>query len=369
MMDCDIGVSGSRIDAMRQRGVDEGLPLHGTFELTQRCNFRCVHCYVLPNADPPANELTTADWLALAEEAAVAGCFSVLLTGGEPMLRPDFPEIYLGIRELGIHVMIFTNASKVSPRIIDVLRSAPPRLIETTVYGASPETYKAVTGRAEAYLEAMDGIARMREAGLPVALKTILMNPNKHDFEAIRAMGREGEHRVRYDAAIHARFPGDRGIQQYRLPPDELVELEARAVPELREEWDRTASRENEIAAAAAQSSAPPKLYTCAAGAISFYATATGMIQPCVSAARYAVPWRRGNLLDAFRQSRNAIRDAFAPTPYACTGCSAKPYCASCPAVADLETGDEGGVFPYACQIAHARRNHGLAEPVAKCPQ
>ena len=366
MKDCAIGTAHSRVDALRQRAREEGLPLHATLELTQRCNFRCVHCYVLPNAESPTKELTASDWLALAREAADAGCFSVLLTGGEPLLRPDFPEIYLGIRQMGIHVMIFTNASRVNQRLVDVLREAPPRLIEITIYGASPQTYAAVTGRAEGYLEAMQGIERLRAVGMPVALKTILMNPNKHDFAAIRTMRGAGERPVRYDAAIHARFPGDREIQQYRVPPAELVELESRLVPELRAEWERTAERE---AAPAAQTATPPgpaPLYTCAAGAISFYATATGMIQPCVSAARYGVQWRRGNLLAAFRRTRTAIQAASKPADYACTGCAALPYCASCPAVAELETGSECAVFPYACQVARTRQRRGIKKGLAR---
>ncbi|HOE36109.1 MAG TPA: radical SAM protein [Kiritimatiellia bacterium] len=365
MRDCDIGVGHSRVDAMRQRAREEGLPLHATLELTQRCNFRCVHCYVLPNAASPTKELTAGEWLALVKEAADAGCFSVLLTGGEPLLRSDFPEIYLGIRKMGIQVMVFTNASRVDQRIVEVLQEAPPRLIEITIYGASPQTYAAVTGRPEAYLEVMDGVQRLRDAGMPVALKTILMNPNKHDFATIRAMRGAGERQVRYDAAIHARFPGDGEIQQYRVPPAELVELEARHVPELQAEWERTAKREQTQAAKTAAAPGPQPLYTCAAGSISFYATATGMIQPCVSAARYGVQWRPGKLLAAFRQSRQAIQSAFKPAGYACTGCAALPYCASCPAVAELETGIETAVFPYACQVAKTRQRRGVEKELA----
>ena len=370
MRDCNIGTGGARVDAMRQRAREEGLPLHATLELTRRCNFHCVHCYVLPNAGPPAEELNAREWLALAREAADAGCFSILLTGGEPMLRPDFPEIYLGIRKMGVHVMIFSNASRVDQRVLNALCEAPPRLIEITIYGTSPKTYEAVTGRAEAYVEVMQGVQRLRDAGLPVALKTILMNPNKRDFEAIRAMRVEGERQVRYDAAIHARFPGDREIHQYRIPPEELVELESRLVPELREKWERTLQRESRMAEDTA--GVPPDerpLYTCAAGAISFYATATGMIQPCVSAVRYGVQWRPGHLLEAFRISRAAVQSVLQPADYACAGCEARSFCASCLAVAEWETGSESSVFPYACRVARVRHERGVAAIPEKIKQ
>lgn len=111
--DCGILTGGERLAAMRRRASAEGIPLQATLELTRRCSIRCAHCFVLPNAQPPDTELSTADWLALAQEAVDAGCYSFLLTGGEPMLRKDFIDIYLGIRNMGALVSIFTNATRV----------------------------------------------------------------------------------------------------------------------------------------------------------------------------------------------------------------------------------------------------------------
>ena len=218
--DCELPSGSARLDALRHRAANEGIPLHGTLALTHRCNLRCVHCYVLPNAKSPALELPAADWLALAREAAEAGCFSILLTGGEPLLREDFAEIYLGIRKLGMHAMLFTNATRVDRRILEMLGAAPPRLIEVTVYGASPETYERVTGRAAGYDEALRGISLLRAAGLPVRLKTVLMRGNQHDFETLRGLAAPGEPPLRYDAAIQPRFPGDAGAARTPVPPE-----------------------------------------------------------------------------------------------------------------------------------------------------
>lgn len=348
--DCDILSGMERLHAMRRRAAAEGLPLHGTFALTHRCNFRCVHCYVQPGARPPERELSTTEWLALAQEAADAGCFSILLTGGEPLVREDFAEIYLGIRKMGIHVMLFTNASRVDSRVVDALCTAPPRLIEVTVYGATPETYRRVTGRASAQAEAMDGIARLRAARLPVRLKTVLMQPNRHEFTAIRKLAAAGEPPVRYDAVIQPRFPGDAEIERLRIPPAEVVRLEAAAIPDLPEQWRAQQARQGKPKA-----SASPPLYACAAGGISFYVTADGRVQPCVSAVRHGVPHVRGKLLEAFRTGRRSIQAVRAPVAHPCVTCGDRIFCGSCPPIAELESGDETGVCAYACALAHAR--------------
>lgn len=355
--DCQILSGGERLLAMRRRASVEGIPLHATLELTRRCSIRCVHCYVLPNAKPPETELSTADWLALAREAADAGCYSMLLTGGEPLLRKDFADIYLGIRNMGVHVMIFTNATRVDERIVEILRSAQPMGIEVTVYGATPETYKRVTGRGEFYDDAMRGIARMRKAGLPVRLKTVLMQDNRHEFEAIRALAAEGERPVRFDSVIQPRFPGDKEMLRLRVPPAEVVELEFSAVPELAGQWRDLRKRYEKRTAAPTGT----PLYTCAAGIISFYVTAQGQMQPCVAASRYAVRYERGKLRDAFRTMRQAVRAPRAPVGYECTTCADRLFCGSCPPVAELETGDETNTCAYACAIAHLRARR-LAE-------
>ena len=348
--DCELPVAGTRIDAMRRRAVAEGLPLHGTFALTHRCNFRCVHCYIQPGARPPERELSTAEWLTLAQEAAEAGCFSILLTGGEPLLRADFSEIYLGIRKMGIHVMLFTNASLVDEQIIRTLQAAPPRLIEVTVYGASAETYQRVTGRAESFNHALRGIALLRQAGLPVRLKTVLMQPNRHDFLAIRALGQPDEPLVRYDAMIQARFAGDPDVAALRISPAEVAQLELAAIPELPDQWQAQLARQP----SPVRSAAAP-LYACAAGGISFYVSATGLIQPCVSAARHGVAYEPGNLLEAFRACGRSIRALRAPADYPCLTCQDRIFCGSCPPVAELESGHETGVCAYACALAHER--------------
>lgn len=66
----------------------------------------------------------------------------LLLTGGEPFIRPDFEEIYRRCRELGIIVSINTNGTMLGEKQVELLRKLPPQRVNITLYGASEATYE-----------------------------------------------------------------------------------------------------------------------------------------------------------------------------------------------------------------------------------
>ena len=108
-------------------------------ELTERCNNNCIHCYInLPADDIKAKEkeLSTEEIKDILKEAASLGCLKVRFTGGEPLLREDFEELYLFARRLGLKVLIFTNGTLITPQLADLFARIPPlEKIEVSLYG------------------------------------------------------------------------------------------------------------------------------------------------------------------------------------------------------------------------------------------
>src|SRR5947209_15324161 len=90
---------------------DDGrFPIVAGLELTFRCNLACIHCYVnLPAADraEKARELTTEEWFRVIDQCADAGVLWLTLTGGEPLLRPDFCDIYEYAHEKGLVISVY----------------------------------------------------------------------------------------------------------------------------------------------------------------------------------------------------------------------------------------------------------------------
>jgi len=98
-------------EALRWGDGERRLPISGTFELTMRCNLNCVHCYGrLPIDDMQSQreELSFSEVCALLDDAAQAGCLWLLITGGEPLVRPDFIDIYTYAKKKGFLITLFT---------------------------------------------------------------------------------------------------------------------------------------------------------------------------------------------------------------------------------------------------------------------
>ena len=103
-------------------------PLSGSLELTFRCNLRCAHCYAACGHEgiPQQAELSYAEILNIIDQIAEAGCLWLLLTGGEPLIRPDFVDIYAYAKRKGFLITLFTNATLITPEIVDILVDLPP---------------------------------------------------------------------------------------------------------------------------------------------------------------------------------------------------------------------------------------------------
>ena len=99
------------------------------------------------------------------------GCLWFLLTGGEPLVRRDFLEIYQYIKRKGLLATVFTNGTLLTPKIADVLAEWRPFAIEITLYGRTQETYERVTGIPGSHARCMRGIELIMERGLPLNLK------------------------------------------------------------------------------------------------------------------------------------------------------------------------------------------------------
>ena len=203
-------------------------------EITARCNNDCSHCYInLPAGDRAAKEreLTLAEISRIADEAIALGAFWVLLTGGEPLLREDFAEIYLMLKRKGLLVSVFTNATLIRPEHAELFRKYPPRDIEVSVYGATKETYEKVTHRPGSFDAFQRGLSLLTDSEVRFRLKAMAIRSTYHELPAISEFCRaHTKDYYRFDPLLHLRFDGNadrnRDIVAERLTPEEVVAVE-----------------------------------------------------------------------------------------------------------------------------------------------
>lgn len=344
------------------------VPLSMDLEVTARCNNDCRHCYInLPagDADAKAAELSVAEIDDLALQASELGTLWCLLSGGEPLLREDFEDVYLALRRRGLLVSLFTNACLVKPEHVELLLRHPPRELEVTVYGVTAETYEAVTRRPGSFAAFMRGLTLLEDAGLRPRLKAMALRSNLHEFadiaEFCRAHTRDY---FRFDPQLTLRYDRDakrnEEICSERLTNDEITELERRD-PKRFEQLQNTCK--NGLAVGG-----PPPVTTlvrCGAGIQSFSVGYNGTVRVCSSL--WHPDWiyelRSGNLRDAWQRFIPGVLARAAPgSPIIehCSGCALINVCLSCPAHAYLETGEVDAWVEGFCVTAHARADNVL---------
>lgn len=319
------------------------VPVAGSLELTSRCNFRCAHCYLGHDAE----DLPETIIRSVLDQIADAGCLFLLLTGGEPLLRADFPEIYEYAANKGILLTVFTNGSLISDAELDLFRRLPPQAVDITLYGASAETYQAVTGRGDLFDEVLNGIEKLRTAGIRVKLKAVMLRQNRHELPAIEKLAADFGAPFRMDPVIFSRLNGDRSPVKFRLDPKEAVELEF-CSPRRAADWKKHYDR-------AAGMPPPDRLFSCGAGVTSFHIDAAGMLQPCIMTPYLQQDLKSGSFADGWRRISAAVRAKSIPEKWACGDCRYRPLCGICPGYAWFETGTEDKPADYLCKLGQTR--------------
>jgi radical SAM protein with 4Fe4S-binding SPASM domain len=355
-------------------------PFSFDLEITARCNNDCRHCYInLPASDGTARaqELTPEEIGHLADRAVALGAVWCLITGGEPLLRPDFSEIFLTLKRKGLLVSVFTNACLVTDEHVALFRRYPPRDIEVSVYGATKETYEAVTRRPGSFTAFVRGLERLQSSGVRVRLKAMALRSNVHEMADIGRFCRERtKDFFRFDPLLHLRFDGNplrnEEIRSERLSPEQIVALE-RADPERFQALEKSCDRlilgdrlsYEECMACGQQDTcdrfaAFTRLFRCGTGRHSFSVAYDGTFRLCSSLWHPDCVYdlRQGDLHDAWEnlvRRVRVMRTENAELLTTCGACSYTNLCLWCPAHAHLETGDLDGPTPYFCAVAQAR--------------
>lgn len=342
---------------------ERGIPLSGTFELTARCNLDCRMCYIHKRANDRAvlaRELDTKTWLALAEDCREAGMLNLLLTGGEPLLRPDFREIYTACRQMGFLVSINSNATRIDDEMVRFLAADPPSRINITLYGASADTYAALCGDGSAYARVVQAILALQAAGVLVKLNFSNTPYNRCDAEKVYAFAREHGLVVQ---AVSYMFPPVRACENGCFAPDRMTAAEA-AYEQIR--YDRFRFSEEELEKRWRDQLAgikvtdpdgecqelPAERIRCRAGSSTFWVTWDGKMRPCGMMTEPSAEIAELGFLGAWQAIRAARQSIMVPGK--CTGCEMRNACDQCAALCFAETGSFTGVPEYMCEKTRA---------------
>jgi radical SAM protein with 4Fe4S-binding SPASM domain len=340
------------------------VPISFDLEITARCNNNCRHCYInLPAVDKVAKkkELSLEEIKEIAEQAVSLGSLWCLITGGEPLLREDFFDIYLCLKRKGLLVSVFTNAALITEKHIRFLNKYPPRDVEVTVYGVTQDTYEHITRKRGSFAAFSRGLDLLLRGGIKVRLKAMAFRSNIHEIEEIaRFCRKKTMDYFRFDPFLHLRCDGNQSrnkeIKRERLSAQDISALEAgdaERFGSLQENCDKLIVPE-------LQHVDCKHLFWCGAGNTNFAVGYDGLFRLCSSLWHPDCVYdlRKGSLWEAWEYFVPKVREMHSNAEDFLDGCRICPIinlCMYCPAIAHLETGRMDARIDYFCEVAHAR--------------
>lgn len=340
------------------------VPINGSIELLPLCNMNCDMCYVrLSRTEMEAHgRLRSLDeWLQVAEEMKKYGTLFLLLTGGEPLLYPEFKQLYIKLKDMGFVSTINTNGTLIGEVWADFFGKHKPRRINITLYGADDQAYQDLCHYPGGFDKVMQTVKLLKERDVDVKLSSSLTRANQKDMARIIDLGEELGIPVRVDTYM---MPAVRERnrpynEQSRLDPVSAARVRIQALKqemgkELFEEYVRKIVFEVEHIL---PEDGPGKVH-CLAGNCSFTINWQGYLRPCVVMSEPSVSVFEEGFEKAWQKVSDAVSEI--RTSLVCNACKYRPICRTCCASALLEEGSYDAVPEYMC--AYAKESYRLIE-------
>ncbi len=252
------------------------------WEITWRCNLRCVMCYTdcFNRADLVNQELPTENVRRILDELADAGCVELCFTGGEPFARADFLDIYDYAIRNGFLVTIFSNGTLITEAVADRLAHSPPYRVEISLHGLTHQTFEQVTQGRGSYDRCMAAIELLRAREVPLVLKATALSLNKDEILPMkRYVERLGSIPFKLGEEVRPGLDGNRAPMRWGLSEEKLAELNRQDPQVWREACQRAAQE-------------PP---ACRSGLRTFHIDPCGRLQLCSGNRQQSYDLRTGS--------------------------------------------------------------------------
>ncbi len=201
------------------------------FYLTEGCNLRCRHCWIVPQYEEGAPKWPTIAFdlfKDIVEQGKPLGLSGVKLTGGEPLIHPDIDAIFEYLAGEDLRLTIETNGVDLTPARAEMIKACKNPFVSVSLDGADAETHEWVRGVEGCFQAALDGVRYCVDAGLRPQIIMSVMRRNADQLEAVVRLAEEVKAAsVKFNVVM----PNARGEQMHKagetLSIDELIELGA----------------------------------------------------------------------------------------------------------------------------------------------
>ena len=317
-------------------------PLYVAWEITHRCNARCVHCY--SDSGPGAGragELATAEALSVIDQLAAAGVLVLAFSGGEPMLREDWRELVRHAVAAGLRVNLGSNGATVSDSNADDIARLGVHSVTVSLDSHRPEVHDRFRGCPGLHPRALEAVRRLARRGVRVVVGFTPTRLNRGDAAGVVELA----HRLGADAVNLSEYvPAGRGPRSIALAPDELRGVLEQWIALRAEYRGRLEMIWHDCRVGLLVDEEEQRKYVgCGAGRLVARILPNGTVTPCVFLPTaigslrdqpFQRMWRESDLLRRFRDRQGHVTGN-------CGECRHLASCGGCRAVAHAYSGGD----------------------------
>lgn len=320
-----------------RKTIDRFIPFKVDWEITYRCNLRCVHCY--QTGPKGEQELSSKEFFSILNQLADSGCLYITFTGGEIFLRKDFFTIADYARKREFAIRLFTNGTLIDEQTADKIKELNPLTVEISLYGLEPSVHENITRVSGSYERTINALELLKRRRINTVVKCTVMKENVAEFNKLKEFAENLGAGFRFALTVIPKIDGSKEILKFRLNQGQLRKLAGRFTQGLTK--------------GGVHSYQP----LCAAGFNSLYISPYGEVFPCVVLREYC-----GNLKELSLQKIwqapffKRLRQIEFKDLEQCSSCRLAFYCDRCAGLARLETGDLLGPSPNDCKLAQVRQ-------------
>lgn len=296
-------------------------------ETTNKCNFRCPHCYV-DKADYKI--LTYNEIIDLIDELYDLGASSILFTGGEVLTHKHFKEFYLYAYKKGFIITINTNGSLLDDSLIEFLKMTPPISLEISLYGHNQRTYEDFTKTKISFDKFVETLQKIKESSINLLCKSVITNSNKEYYKDMENICKELEIPFKKDYIAFPSLDKSHDFNPEQISASEVIEF-------LRN--DKIAQREYLKIFSNSDDSERKFVFECRENNDGIFISSEGKINVCPCMQSVSYQYKKGNLLECILKLQELKNIEFREDSK-CKNCKYISLCRYCPAKFYLTTGD-----------------------------
>ncbi len=327
------------------------------FELTSRCNERCIHCYIPNGKKNTGFDMTFDRFKYILDQYVEMGGLHVTLSGGEALMNKDILKMLNYCREKDLQISLLTNLISLKDEQIPILKEVNLSLIQVSLYSMNAEKHDSITTLNGSFEKTKTAIEKLHNADIPVQISCPIMKANKDGYDEVMKYAQSLRMKAQTDYIMMAQADLDTSNLANRISLEETEKV-------IRDIIENDVDYQTETLAQEPLSSIDEEEFSemplCGAGLNDLCVTVTGDIYPCAGWQGFVVGnvfheslkeiWEHSPKLEQIRK----IKHKDFPK---CLKCEARDFCNMCLVRNYNENGgDMFKITEHFCQVARLNK-------------